>query len=200
METNAVNTQSTQKPRREKVAMNGVDVPTLFATINAVGEQPDLAQFQFRATNRWVRGTHSRTRIEGFSGAGGEHEQTADFVYDGDHPPVLCGKGHAPTPVEFLLHAIAACITAGIGNIASARGVALESVECTVEGDVDVQGLLGLSKDVRNGYEALRLTYKIKGDADEATLRKIVAQSQARSAVYDVLTNGVPVSIALDAD
>ena len=200
METNAVNTQSNQKPRREKVAMNGVDVPTLFATINAVGEQPDLAKFQFRATNRWVRGTHSRTRIDGFSGAGGEHAQTANFEYDGDHPPVLCGKGNAPTPVEFLLHAIAACITAGIGNIASARGVELESVECTVEGDVDVQGLLGLSKDVRNGYEALRLTYKIKGDADEATLRKIVAQSQARSAVYDVLTNGVPVSIELDAE
>ena len=147
-----------------------------------------------------MRGTHSRTRIEGFSGAGGEHAQTANFEYDGDHPPVLCGKGNAPTPVEFLLHAIAACITAGIGNIASARGVELESVECTVEGDVDVQGLLGLSKDVRNGYEALRLTYKIKGDADEATLRKIVAQSQARSAVYDVLTNGVPVAIELDAE
>ena len=196
METNAVNTQSTDKPRREKVAMNGVDVPTLFATINHVREQPELAQFQFRATNRWVRGTHSRTRIEGFHGAGSEHEQTLDFVYDGDHPPVLCGKGNAPTPVEFLLHAIAGCITAGI---ASARGVELESIECTVEGDLDVQGLLGLSDEVRNGYQALRLSYKIKGDADDDTLRKIVAQSQARSAVYDVLTNGVPVSIEVDA-
>jgi uncharacterized OsmC-like protein len=98
-----------------------------------------------------------------------------------------------------LLHAIAGCITAGIGNIASARGVELESVECTVEGDLDAQGLLGISDDVRNGYESLRLSYTIKGDADEATLRKIVEQSQARSAVYDVLTNGVPVSIAVDA-
>ncbi len=201
MESNAATqTQpSTPKPRREKVAMNGVDVPTLFATINAVGEQPELAKFQFRATNKWINGTHSRSRIEGFSGAGGEHEQTSDFQYDGDHPPVLCGKGNAPTPVEFLLHAIAGCITAGIGNIASARGVELESVECTVEGDLDAQGLLGISDSVRNGYQALRLSYKIKGDADEETLRKIVAQSQARSAVYDVLTNGVPVSIAVDA-
>lgn len=200
MDTNATTqTQSTPQPRREKRAMNGVDVPTLFATINAVGEQPELAKFQFRASNRWVKGTHSRTRIEGFSGAGGEHEQTADFVYDGDHPPVLCGKGNAPTPVEFLLHAIAGCITAGIGNIASARGVELHSVECTVEGDLDAQGLLGLSDDVRNGYQALRLSYKIEGDADEATLRKIVEQSKARSAVYDVLTNGVPVSIDVDA-
>jgi uncharacterized OsmC-like protein len=176
METNtATQTQpSNPKPRREKVAMNGVDVPTLFATINAVGEQPELAKFQFRASNKWIKGTHSRSRIEG-------------------------GKGNAPTPVEFLLHAIAGCITAGIGNVASARGVELESVECTVEGDLDVQGLLGLSNEVRNGYNALRLSYKIKGDADEETLRKIVAQSTARSAVYDVLTNGVPVSIDVDA-
>ena len=201
METNAVTeaTPSTPKPRREKRPMNGVDVPTLFATIGAVGEQPELAKFQFRASNQWVRGTHSRSRIEGFSGAGGEHEQTGDFVYDADHPPVLCGKGNAPTPVEFLLHAIAGCITAGIGNIASARGVELESVKCTVEGDLDAQGLLGLSDDVRNGYQGIRLSYEIKGDADEETLRKIVAQSQARSAVYDVLTNGCPVSIAVDA-
>ena len=200
METNAVTeaTPSNPKPRREKRPMNGVDVPTLFATIGAVGVQPELAKFQFRASNEWVRGTHSRSRIEGFSGAGGEHEQTGDFVYDADHPPVLCGKGNAPTPVEFLLHAIAGCITAGIGNIASARGVELESVKCTVEGDLDAQGLLGLSDDARNGYQGIRLSYEIKGDADEETLRKIVAQSQARSAVYDVLTNGCAVSIAVD--
>jgi uncharacterized OsmC-like protein len=201
MEANAATqTPSNTKPRREKRPMNGVDVPTLFATINAVGEQPELAKFQFRASNKWVRGTHSRSRIEGFSGAGGEHAQTADFVYDADHPPVLCGAGNAPSPVEFLLHAIAGCITAGIGNIAAARGIELESVETTVEGDLDVQGLLGLSDDVRNGYQGIRLSYKIKGDADAETLRKVVAQSQARSAVYDVLTNGVPVSIEVDAD
>jgi len=202
MENNArtETTQSRPKPARQKRPLNGVDVPTLFATINAVAEQPELAKFQFRASNKWIKGTHSRSRIEGFSGAGGEHAQTADFVYDGDHPPVLCGVGNAPTPVEFLLHAIAGCITAGIGNIASARGVELESVEATVEGDLDVQGLLGISKDVRNGYQGLRLSYKIKGDADPETLRKIVAQSTARSAVYDVLTNGVPVSIEVDAD
>jgi uncharacterized OsmC-like protein len=198
--TATTQTQSNPKPRREKRPMNGVDVPTLFATINAVGEQPELAKFQFRASNQWVRGTHSRTRIEGYSGAGGEHAQTADFVYDADHPPVLCGAGNAPSPVEFLLHAIASCITAGIGNIASARGIELESVECTVEGDLNVQGLLGLSDDVRNGYQGIRLSFKVKGDADDETLRKVVAQSTARSAVYDVLTNGVPVSIEVDAD
>ena len=201
METNATKeaVQSNPKPRREKRPMNGVDVPTLFATINAVAEQPELAKFQFRASNQWVRGTHSRTHIEGFSGAGGEHEQTAEFVYDGDHPPVLCGKGNAPTPVEFLLHAIAGCITAGIGNIASARGIELESVESRVEGDVDMRGLLGIDDQVRNGYQGIRLRFKVKGDADAETLRRIVTQSQARSAVYDVLTNGCPVSIEVDA-
>ena len=198
METTNATTQA--PARKEKRPMNGVDVPTLFATINAVGEQPELAKFQFRASNKWQKGTHSKTTIEGFSGAGGEHAQTRDFVYEGDHPPVLCGAGNAPTPVEFLLHAIASCITAGIGNIASARGIELESVESTVEGDLDVQGLLGLSDDVRNGYQGLRLSFKVKGDAPAEKLRQVVEQSRARSAVYDVLTNGVPVSIEVEAE
>ena len=199
METNATTQSPQQRPRREKRPLNGVDVPTLFATINAVAEQPELAKFQFRATNEWIKGTHSRSRIEGYRGAGGEHAQTGDFTYDGDHPPVLCGAGNAPTPVEFLLHALAACITAGIGNVAAARGIQLESVESHVEGDVDLRGLLGISDEVRNGYQGVRVTFKVKGDADAETLRKVVAQSQARSAVYDVLTNGVPVSIEVDA-
>ncbi|HSN81032.1 MAG TPA: OsmC family protein [Polyangiales bacterium] len=200
METNASTQTDQSKPRREKRPLNGVDVPTLFATINAVAEQPELAKFQFRASNEWIKGTHSRSRIEGYSGAGGEHAQTGDFEYDGDHPPVLCGAGNAPTPVEFLLHALAACITAGIGNVAAARGITLESVETHVEGDIDLRGLLGISDQVRNGYQGIRLAFKVKGDADAETLRKVVSQSTARSAVYDVLTNGVPVSIEVDAD
>jgi uncharacterized OsmC-like protein len=200
METNASTQTDQSKPRREKRPLNGVDVPTLFATINAVAEQPELAKFQFRASNEWIKGTHSRSRIEGYSGAGGEHAQTGDFVYDGDHPPVLCGAGNAPTPVEFLLHALAACITAGVGNVAAARGITLESVETHVEGDIDLRGLLGISDQVRNGYQGIRLAFKVKGDADAETLRKVVSQSTARSAVYDVLTNGVPVSIEVDAD
>lgn len=200
MESNATTPDNTKSVQKEKRPLNGVDVPTLFATINAVGEQPELGKFQFRASNRWVRGTRSRTRIEGFSGAGGEHAQTADFEYDGDHPPVLCGAGNAPTPVEFLLHAIASCITAGIGNIAAARGIELESIESQVEGDLDVRGLLGLSDDVRNGYQGLRLRFKVKGDASAEKLRQVVEQSQARSAVYDVLTNGVPVAIDVETE
>lgn len=200
MESNATPQETNTKPvRKEKRAMNGVDVPSLFATINAVAEQPELAKFQFRASNQWIKGTHSRSTIEGFSGAGGEHAQTGNFVYDGDHPPVLCGAGNGPTPVEILLHALAGCITAGIGNIASARGIELESVESSVEGDADMRGLLGISDDVRNGYQGIRLNLKVKGDASAEKLRQVVEQSRARSAVYDVLTNGVPVSIEVEA-
>jgi uncharacterized OsmC-like protein len=179
----------------EPVARNGVDVPNLFGTINAVGAQPELAKFRFRATNRWVAGTHSRTTIEQFSGAGGEHSHVQTYAYDADHPAVLVGADQAPTPVEFLLHALGACLMAGIANIASARGVTLTSVESSIEGDIDLRGILGLSDEVRNGYQQIRVAFRVKGDAPAETLREIVEQSRARSAVYDVLTNGVDVRV-----
>jgi uncharacterized OsmC-like protein len=183
---------------RQRLPLNGVDTPNLFATINAVGAQPELARFCFRATNRWINGTHSRSRIESFSGAGGEHVHSGAFQYDADHPAVLVGADKAPTPVEFLLHALASCLTAGIANIAAARGVKLTDVESTVEGDIDLRGILGLSHEVRNGYQGIRATFSIKGDAPEEKLREIVQQSRARSAVFDVLTNGVPVEVSVD--
>ena len=179
----------------EPVARNGVDVPNLFGTINAVGNQPELAKFRFRATNRWLVGTHSRTTIEEFSGAGGEHTHIQTYAYDADHPAVLVGADQGPTPVEFLLHALGACLMAGVANIASARGVTLTSVEARVEGDIDLQGILGLSKDVRNGYEQVRVEFRIDGDASPEVLRQIVEQSRARSAVFDVITNGVDVTV-----
>jgi uncharacterized OsmC-like protein len=178
---------------------NGVDTPALFNTINAVGAQPELAEFQFRATNRWQQGTHSRTRIQSFSGAGGEQMHEKEFVYDADHPAPLVGRDQGATPVEFLLHALASCLTAGIGNIAAARGVTLYEVESSVEGDINLLGLLGLSDDVRNGYQGIRVNFDIKGDASAEKLEQIVEQSRNRSAVYDVLTNGVPVSITVNA-
>jgi uncharacterized OsmC-like protein len=179
--------------------MNGVDTPALFATINAVGEQPELGKAKWRATNRWQQGTHSRTRIESFFAAGGEQEHEKELVYDADPPAVFPGRDQGPTPVEFLLHALASCLTAGIGNIAAARGVTLYEVESTLEGDMDMRGILGLSDEVRNGYERIRVNFRIKGDASADVLEKIVEQSRNRSAVYDVLTNGVPISIEVDA-
>ena len=185
------------KPPR--VPRNGVNTPVLFATINAVKGQPELANFQFRARNRWVTGTCSQTRIESFSGAGGEHTHVTEFTYDADHPAVLVGADRGPTPVEFLLHALTACITAGIANIAAARGVTLRAVESRIEGDMDLRGILGLSNTVRNGYQRIRLSFDIAGDAPEAKLCEIVEQSRARSAVFDVLTNGVPVDLSIAA-
>ena len=185
--------------KRERVPLNGVNTPVLFQTIGAVKAAPALGRFQFRATNRWIKGTHSRTLIQSFSGAGGEHQHTGAVQFDADHPQVLVGADNAPTPVEFLLHALASCITSGIGNIAAARGVVLTEVESTIEGDIDLRGILGLADDVRNGYEAIRVNFSIKGDAAPEKLRQIVEQAKARSAVYDVLTNGVPVAITVDA-
>jgi len=176
---------------------NGVDTPTLFATLDAVKAQPEIAGFQFRATNTWLGGTHSRTRFSGFHGAMQEMEHKTVTEVDADHPAVLVGQDAAPTPVEHVLHAIAACLTSGIANIAAVRGVQLTSVSSTVEGDIDLLGILGLSADgsVRNGYEQIKVTLHIEGDADDATLRAIVEQSRRRSAVYDVLTQPTPVSI-----
>ena len=177
-------------------ALNGVDTPTLFATLDAVKASPELAKFQFRATNRWISGTNNRSTIRGFYGAGQEDtSRTEDFTYDADHPAVLVGTGKGPTPVEFLLHAIAACLTAGLANVAAARGVALTEVSSTVEGDIDLLGILGLDHDVRNGYQGIKVSFRISGDAPDEVLRGLVERSRARSAVYDVLANGTDVQI-----
>ncbi len=183
---------------RVRQPLNGVDTPRLFSTINAVGQQPELAQFRFRATNRWVSGTNSRTTIKSFYGAGTEQDHTRQFEYDADHPAVLCGTDNGPTPVEFLLIGLSSCLMAGLANVAAARGITLREANATIEGQIDLRGILGLSKDVRNGYERMRVTFDVAGDAPPEQLRALVEQSRARSAVYDVLTNGVPVDIQVD--
>jgi len=192
-------TTQTAEKKREKVPMNGVDTPTLFATINAVKEQPELAKAQFRASSRWVAGTHSRSKVESFTAAGGTHTHEGDYAFDADHPKVLTGTGKGATPVEFLLHGLAGCLTAGIANIAAARGVTLTEVSSTLEGDMDLRGILGLSNEVRNGYSGITVTFDIKGDAPAEKLRQIVEQSRARSAVFDVLANGTAIDVRVNA-
>jgi uncharacterized OsmC-like protein len=182
----------------DNAVRNGVDTATLFATLDAVKGDTDLAKFQFRATNRWLAGTHNQSTIHGFHGAKQEMTHKQPHVYDADHPPVLVGTDNGPTPVEFLLHALAACLTAGIANVAAARGVNLTEVSSTVEGDIDLLGILGLSDTVRNGYQQIKISFTLRGD-DPEKLRKVVEQSRRRSAVFDVLTNGVPVSIQVNA-
>lgn len=187
------------QPRRERLPLNGVDTPTLFTTLDVVKGQPELAKFQFRARNRWQSGTLSETTFTTFVGAGGEHTHKTAFKVSADHPAVLVGEDRAPLPVEYLLHALATCITGGIANIAAARGVTLTEVESTIEGDINLLGIFGMSKDVRNGYQGIRASFSIKGDASPEKLQEIVEQSRARSAVFDVLTNGVPVSMSVNA-
>ena len=176
---------------------NGVDTATLFATLDAVKAAPEAARFQFRAHNEWLSGTHNRSTIRDYFGVGEERAHDHTFTFDADHPAVLVGRDNGPTPVEFVLHALAACLTAGLANIAAARGVTLTEVRSTVTGDIDLNGILGL-RPVRNGYQQVGVKFVVKGEAPEEVLRAIVEQSRQRSAVYDVITNGVPVDIEVE--
>jgi uncharacterized OsmC-like protein len=186
-------TSSTRQP------LNGVDTPTLFATLDAVREQPELAKFQFRATNRWVSGTHNRSTMHSYYGAGQEFEHRNPTVIEADHPPVLTGNDNGPAPVEYVLGALAACLTSGLANIAAARGIELTEVESTVKGDINLLGIFGMSDEVRNGYEHIEVDFKIKGNAPEEKLRELVEQSRDRSAVFDVITGAVPVKLNITA-
>jgi uncharacterized OsmC-like protein len=150
---------------------NGVDTATLFATLDAVNDAPEAAQFQFRARNQWVTGTHSRSTIADFYGVGEKQAHERTWVFDADHPAVLVGRDNGPTPVEFVLHALASCLTAGLANIAAARGVTLTEVRSTLDGDIDLNGLLGLNPDVRNGYQGITVRFTVKGDAPAEKLR-----------------------------
>jgi uncharacterized OsmC-like protein len=181
--------------RQPPVPRNGINTPGLFATIDVVKGQPQLGAFQFRAKGEWLGGTHMQTTMSDFAGAGGEHSHKMAYTAASDHPAVLCGEDNAPSPVEYLLHALAGCLTAGIANIAAARGVTLHSVQSSLEGDIDLRGILGLSNQVRNGFTSVRVGFVIDGDAPQAKLQEIVQQACARSAVLDVLRNGVEVSI-----
>ena len=179
---------------------NGVDTATLFATLDAVKAAPEAARFQFRARNEWLSGTHNRSTIHGFFGVGEERVHERTFHFDADHPAVLVGRDNGPTPVEFVLHALAACLTAGLANIAAARGIQLTEVRSTVSGDIDLTGILGLNAEVRNGYQNITVQFSVKGDAPAEQLRALVEQSRARSAVYDIITNQVPVTIEVTTD
>jgi uncharacterized OsmC-like protein len=190
---------STPGTRTEPSGRNGVDVANLLDAVTMLGSRPDFAQFRFRATSRWVVGAHSHTTIERFSGAGGHHAHTRPLAYDADHPQVLAGADQGPTPIEFLLLALGAGIVAGVAIVATARGVALTAAEARVECDVDLRGVSGLADGVRNGCQAIRVDFRIAGDAPPETLREIVVESTARSAVFDVVRNGTSVSVDVTA-
>jgi uncharacterized OsmC-like protein len=176
---------------------NGVDTTTMFATLDAIKAQPEIAKFQFRARNRWLGGAHNRSTIKGFYAAGGEDtSRTKAFVLDSGEPAILLGTDTGPNPAEYLLHALAACVTTSLVYSAAARGVRLTSVESNLEGDLDVQGALGTNtEDYRNGYERIRMTVTISGDAPPEKLRQVVQRGTDRSVVFDSIANGVPISV-----
>ena len=179
---------------------NGINVDQMFGTLDAIKAQPALGTFQFRASNRWLGGAHNQSTIRDFYGAGQEDRSRAQaFAVDAGEPAVLLGADTGPNPAEFLLHALAACLTTSIVYVAAARGVELESVESTLEGDLDVRGGLGHDKDVRNGFQAIRVTFQVKGNAPPEKIREVVERARARSVVFDSITAGVPVSVDLAA-
>jgi uncharacterized OsmC-like protein len=180
---------------------NGVDTATMFATLDLIKKQPELAQFQFRATNRWIDGAHNRSTIEGFYAAGGEDESRAEaFEIDAGEPAILLGSDTGPNPAEYLLHALAACLTTSIVYVAAARKVQLTSVESTLTGDMDVRGALGVDDEPRNGFSRIGVSFRVTSDASEEKLREVVERASKRSAVYDMVTNGVPVTLDVATD
>jgi uncharacterized OsmC-like protein len=176
-------------------ADNGVDVAALLGAREALAAAPEAARFQWRARCEWVHGTHSRTTIHDFSGLGAEHAHRQPFVFDADHPEVFASQDRGATPVEIVLAALASCLTAGVASVATNRGVALRSVTATLEGDMDLQGILGIDADVRNGFDGVRVRFAIDADASPDELQAIVAQSQKRSAVFDIVTNPTKVTV-----
>jgi uncharacterized OsmC-like protein len=175
---------------------NGVNVEALLGARVALTEAPAAAQFKWRATCDWVRGTHSRTKVEGFYGLGAEQSRGKSFVYDADHPELFAAEDKGATPVEFVLVALASCLTAGIASVAQNRNIQLRSVKATLEAGMDMQGILGIDSEVRNGFDGIKVIFEIDADATREEIKALVAQSQRRSAVFDIVTN--PTNVAVE--
>jgi uncharacterized OsmC-like protein len=176
-------------------ADNGVNVEALLGARQALTDAPEAAQFKWRATCSWVRGTHSRSSVEKFFGLGTEQSHKTEFKYDADHPAIFASEDQGATPVEYVLVGLASCLTAGIAAIAQNRNIQLRSVKATLEAGMDLQGILGIDSDVRNGFSGIRVVYDIDADATREEINALVAQSQRRSAVYDIVTNPTNVSV-----
>ena len=179
--------------------MNGVAVDKLFETIESIRAMPNLADFQFRLTNRWIDCGLNRSTIKGFHGAGGEQTGSGrPFVLDADEPPVLLGADRAANPVEYLLHAVTACVTTSIVYHAAAKGIRIRKLESRTEGDIDLRGFLGLDESVPRGFQNIRIRFKIEADAPAEKLEEIVKLGPTYSPVFDTVTRAVDVTVGLD--
>jgi uncharacterized OsmC-like protein len=177
---------------------NGVNVEALLGARQALTDTPEAAQFKWRATCEWVRGTHSRSSIQSFFGLGAEHSHKTAFRYDADHPEIFASEDKGATPVEYVLVGLASCLTAGIAAVAQNRKIQLRSVKATLEAGMDLQGILGIDSDVRNGFNGIKVTYEIDADATGEEIKALVAQSQRRSAVFDIVTNPTNVTVEVN--
>ncbi len=176
---------------------NGVNVQALIDARTALAGAPAAAQFKWRANCTWKKGTHSHSTVKSFFGLGEEQKHKTTFSFDADHPEVFASEDYGATPVEFVLVALGSCLTAGIAAVAQHRGIQLRSVSATIEGAMDLQGILGIDSDVRNGFSGIKVTYDIDADATKDEIKALVAQSQKRSAVYDIITNPTNVTVEI---
>jgi uncharacterized OsmC-like protein len=186
-------TTTTQSP-----VDNGVNVQALLDARNALVDAPEAAQFTWKATTEWVKGTHSKSTVENFYGLGSDQAHKSTFTYSADHPEVFAAEDEGPTPVELVLVGLGSCLTAGVAAVAQNRGIQLRSVKATIEGDHDILGILGGDPEVRNGFNDVRVTFDVDADASREDIEALVAQSQKRSAVFDALTNPTNVTVTVN--
>jgi uncharacterized OsmC-like protein len=177
---------------------NGVNVQALLDARNALVDAPEAAQFTWKASTEWKGGTHSHSVVEEFFGLGHDQTHRTIFTFDADHPEVFASEDHGATPVEFVLVGLASCLTAGVAAVAQNRGIQLNSVTATIEGDMDILGILGGDPEVRNGFNHIKVKYDIDADASQEDIEALVAQSQKRSAVFDVITNPTNVTVEVN--
>jgi uncharacterized OsmC-like protein len=189
-------TSQSNKIENEKV-VNGVSVTNLFGAINAITDNPSISKFNFRAKGKWINGGHNQTTINEFDGACQTHTRSQPFVFDKDEPPVLLGKDLGANPVEYALAALNGCLTTTLIYHAAAQGIKIEEVESTLSGDLDIQGLLGMSEKVRNGYEKIKVTFKVKADASEEKIKELVDLAQKRSPVFDIISHPTPIEVSV---
>jgi uncharacterized OsmC-like protein len=174
---------------------NGVNVEALLGVRDALADTPEIAYFKWRSSIKWVKGTHCESTVDGFYGFGAEQKHHKTFTFDADHPLQFAAEDIGVTPVEFVLVALASCLTGGVAAVAQNRQIQLNSVSATIEGDMDLAGILGADPEVRNGYSGIKVTYTIDADASPEEIKSLVAQSQKRSAVYDIITNPTNVTV-----
>jgi uncharacterized OsmC-like protein len=183
----------------ESTVNNGVNVAALLEAREALTATPEAALFKWRASCNWENGTHSSSKVESFFGLGEEQKHVREYSFDADHPEVFASEDKGATPVELVLVGLASCLTAGIAAVAQHRNIQLKSVKATLEAPMDIQGILGIDSDVRNGFEGVTVNYEIDADASQEDIEALVAQSQKRSAVFDIVTNPTNVTVEVNS-